>query len=240
MNFPILMYHQIDAPPPRGTPMRGLVVAPRTFDWQMRMLRLMGYRGVSMSELLPYLEGRQTGRVVGITFDDGYRNNLEQALPILQAQGFTATCYAVSRLVGRDNAWDRGQGVPSKPLMTAAELRRWASAGMEIGAHTRDHLDLTTLDEPQARAQIAGSKADLEDLIGAPVTQFCYPYGRFRPQHAQWAREAGYLSATTVNRGRALPGSDLFTLPRVLVSRSTHPGYFFLKLATRYEDRRGH
>lgn len=240
MHFPILMYHQVDAPPPRGTPMRGLVVAPHTFAWQMRMLRLLGFRGVSMHELMPYLEGRRQGRVAGITFDDGYRNNLEHALPILQAHGFTATCYAVSGLTGADNAWDRCQGVPSKPLMTGDELRQWVRSGMEIGAHTRDHLDLTQLDPAQARSQIAGSKADLEGLIDAPVSHFCYPYGRFRAEHAQLAREAGFASATTVNRGRAVPGSDLFTLPRVLVSRSTHPGYFLLKLMTRYEDRRGH
>lgn len=240
MHFPILMYHQVDAPPPRGTPMRGLVVAPSTFSWQMAMLQALGYRGVSMSELMPYLRGERQGRVVGITFDDGYRNNLEHALPVLQRHGFSATCYAVSRLTGADNAWDAHQGVPSKPLMTADELQQWVKGGMEVGAHTRDHVDLTTLDIAAARDQIAGSKADLEAMVGAPVAHFCYPYGRFKVDHAELASQAGYQSATTVNRGRALPHADPFTLPRVLISRSTHPGYFFLKLQTRYEDRRGH
>lgn len=219
--------------------MRGLVVAPHTFAWQMRMLILMGYRGVSMGELMPHLQGQRTGKVVGITFDDGYRNTLENALPVLKQVGFTATCYAVSRLTGSVNAWDSGQGVPSKPLMNAAELRQWVAAGMEIGAHTRNHSDLTKLDAVAASEQIAGSKSDLEDLLGSPVRHFCYPYGRFLPEHTVLAREAGYESATTVNRGRARAGTDLFTLPRVLISRSTHPGYFFLKLATAYEDRRG-
>lgn len=240
MVYPILMYHQVDAPPPRGTPMRGLVVSPATFSWQMAMLKWMGYQGVSMPELMPYLRGERTGRVVGITFDDGYRNNLDHALPVLQSHGFTATCYAVSHLAGADNAWDKAQGVPSKPLMTPLELRQWSTAGMDVGAHTRDHRDLTTLDLASAREQISGSKADLEAMIGARVAHFCYPYGRFQPGHAELVREAGFDSATTVNRGRAQPRADLFTLPRVLVSRSTHPGYFFLKLMTRYEDRRGH
>lgn len=239
MLYPILMYHQVDVPPPRGTPMRGLVVAPGTFAWQMGMLKWLGYRGVSMTELLPYVRGERHGRVVGITFDDGYRNNLEHALPVLQRHGFTATCYAVSRLAGADNAWDAGQGIPSKPLMTADEMRHWVAAGMEIGAHTRNHFDLTKLDTAVARDQITGCKSDLEDVLGLPVRHFCYPYGRFSPEHTVLAREAGYASATTVNRGRARAGTDLFTLPRVLISRSTHPGYFFLKLATAYEDRRG-
>jgi len=239
MHFPILMYHQVDVPPPRGTPMRGLVVAPSSFAWQMRMLRLLGYRGVSMRDLMPYLDGRRTGRVVGVTFDDGYQNNLQYALPVLQQLGFTATCYAVSQLTGADNVWDRAQGVPSKPLMTAAELRQWADAGMEVGAHTRHHRDLTALDDAQAKDEIQACKQDLEGILDMQVQHFCYPYGRFRSEHTQWVKEAGYLSATTVNRGRAVTGSDPYTLPRVLVSRSTHPGYFLLKLITRYEDRRG-
>jgi len=84
MKIPILMYHQIDEPPPRGTPLRGLIVAPSSFAWQMRLLRWMGYRGLSMHDLEPYLNGHEKGKVVGITFDDGYQNNLQHALPILK------------------------------------------------------------------------------------------------------------------------------------------------------------
>ncbi|MEO8298538.1 MAG: polysaccharide deacetylase family protein [Burkholderiales bacterium] len=237
MPIPILMYHQVEAPPPRGTPLRGLVVAPHTFAWQMRMLALLGYRGLSMRDLEPYLQGERRGRVVGITFDDGYRNNLVHALPVLQARGFSATCYVVSRALGGSNAWDAELGVPRKDLMDAADLRRWRAAGMDIGSHTRDHADLTQLDDAAAREQIAGAKTDLEQLLGTEVRHFCYPYGRFRNEHARMAAEAGYATATTVGRGRVRPDDDRLRLPRVLVSRSTHPGYFFLKLLTGYEDR---
>ncbi|MEY2622719.1 MAG: hypothetical protein RIT26_2539, partial [Pseudomonadota bacterium] len=108
LPIPILMYHQIDQPPPRGTPLRGLVVSPRSFSWQMAMLRALGYQGLSMRDLEPYLEGRKQGRVVGITFDDGYQNNFDHALPILRRHGHTATCYAVSGLIGQSNVWDAG------------------------------------------------------------------------------------------------------------------------------------
>jgi peptidoglycan/xylan/chitin deacetylase (PgdA/CDA1 family) len=237
MPIPILMYHQVEAPPPRGTPMRGLVVAPHSFAWQMRMLSLLGYQGLSMRDLEPYLRGEKQGRVAGITFDDGYHNNLVYALPVLQARGFTATCYVVSHALGGSNAWDAGIGVPHKDLMDVADLRAWLAAGMDVGAHTRDHADLTVLDEAAARDQIAGSKQDLEQALGQPVRHFCYPYGRYRAEHAQWAQEAGYASATTVMRGRVIPSDDVFRLPRVLVSRATHAGHFLLKLGTGYEDR---
>ncbi|MDF3837919.1 polysaccharide deacetylase family protein [Cupriavidus basilensis] len=237
--IPILMYHQIDAPPPRGTPLRSLVVAPRDFGWQMRMLKLMGFRGLGLTELLPYLRGAKAGKVVGITFDDGYRNNIEHALPALQRVGFSATCYAVSGLIGKTNAWDAAIGVPAKPLMTRAELREWRRAGMEIGAHTRTHLDLAAAGARAARDEIEGCRHELEDAIGEPVRHFCYPFGEYDRAVVALVREAGFHSAVTTNRGRACAAHDFFHLPRVPVSRATHPLQFLQKLLTSYEDRRG-
>lgn len=233
------MYHQIDTPPARGTPMRGMTVAPASFAAQMRLLRVLGYRGLSMPDLLPYLRGEKSGKVVGITFDDGYLNSLDHALPILRKQGFSATCYAVSQRLGRRNDWDEALGVPQKPLMNANQLRQWVEAGMDIGAHTRNHVDLTRLSDYEAGREIAECKYELEAATGAPVRHFCYPYGRHTARHAELAREAGYETATTVRRGRARVEDDLFELPRVLVAKSTHLAQFAAKLFTRYEDRRG-
>lgn len=236
--IPILMYHQIDAPPPRGTPLRGLIVAPSSFAWQMRMLRLLGYRGLSMRDLEPHLSGEKRGKVVGLTFDDGYQNNVIHALPVLKRNGFTATCYGVSSLIGGTNEWDRGT-VAEKPLMTLADWRAWRDAGMDVGSHTRTHAKLTELSPEQAREQIAASRQELGQSIGCEVCHFCYPYGWYRPEHAAMAREAGYLTATTTRRGRVNVGDDPFTLRRIMVARATNPIQFFMKIATAYEDRRG-
>ncbi|MGK0673534.1 MAG: polysaccharide deacetylase family protein [Halothiobacillaceae bacterium] len=239
MPIPILMYHQIDTPPARGTPMRGMVVSPRRFAAQMGLLAHLGFRGLSMSELVPHLKGEQKGKVVGITFDDGYRNTLEYALPILKAHGFTATCYAVSQKLGGHNDWDASLGVPQKPLMSAAELATWVAAGMEVGAHTRHHVDLSALPDEAARVEIEQSRSELESTIQVPVQHFCYPYGRLRPQHVNMVRAAGFVTAVTVRRGRASGADDLLQLPRVLVAQATHLAQFALKLWTGYEDRRG-
>jgi len=239
MPIPILMYHQIDTPPARGTPMRGMTVSPARFAAQMGLLRMLGYRGLSMPELLPYLRGERQGRVVGITLDDGYLNNLENALPVLQRHSFSATCYAVSQRMGGRNDWDAAMGVPQKPLMTAGQLRQWIAGGMDVGAHTRNHVDLTALSDDAAREEIALCRSEIEETIDAPVRHFCYPYGRFGPHHADMVRAAGYDTATTVRRGRVRPDDDLFELPRVLVAKSTHLAQFAAKVFTRYEDRRG-
>jgi peptidoglycan/xylan/chitin deacetylase (PgdA/CDA1 family) len=236
--YPILMYHQIAEPPPRGTPLRGLVVSPGSFARQMQFLRLLGYRGVSLKDLQPYLRGERTGKVLGISFDDGYLNNHSNALPVLDKLGFTATCYAVSALPGGHNDWDAGIGVPRQALMDVGHWRDWLAAGMDIGSHTRNHADLTVLGDAQARAEIAGARTELEDRFAVPVEHFCYPYGRYTRRDRDLVEAAGYATATTTHRGRARPGEDVFLLPRVIVAQATQLWNFWLKISTAYEDRR--
>lgn len=234
---PILVYHQISEAPPRGAPFRSLYVSPSSFSRQMALLRLLGYQGLSMSALQPYLRGEKNGKVVGITFDDGYRNNLTHALPVLQRHGFSSTCYAVSNLLGKTNEWDRGIGIAQVPLMTADELCLWVAGGQEVGSHTQNHARLLQIDDHTALAEMTGDKAALEGLLAAPVQHFCYPFGEYAPQHVAMARQAGFNTVTTTQRGRSSDRNDLAELPRVPVVRSTSLPVFWLKIATAYEDR---
>lgn len=236
--IPILVYHQIAEAPPKGSPFRSLYVAPDAFARQMSFLKLLGYTGLSMGDLLPYLNGQKKGRVVGITFDDGYQNNIANALPILKKQQFSSTCYAVSGLLGKTNSWDQHLGIVQAPLMTAADVRQWVAGGQEIGSHTHRHLDLLSADDTTSRADIALGKTSLEAIAGRSVDHFCFPYGRYEPKHAVMAREAGFGTATTTQRSRCHAQTDLLQLPRVPVVRSTTLPVFWLKIATGYEDRR--
>lgn len=238
MTIPILMYHQIDEPPQRGTTLRGLIVAPQSFARQMTMLKLLGYQGLSMRDLEPYLKGEKQGKVLGLTFDDGYQNNLYNALPVLKKNGFTATCYGVSGMMGDTNRWDLGKGIAEKPLMTLGDWKAWRDAGMDIGSHTLTHANLTELPTEEARKQIVASKQELEGTLGCEVRHFCYPYGKFSAEHAVMVKEAGYVTATTTQRGRVHEGADPFTLRRIMVARATHLGLFAAKVMSGYEDRR--
>lgn len=236
--IPILTYHQIADAPPKGAPYRSLYVSPASFRRQMGLLALMGYQGLGMSELLPYLSGERRGKVVGITFDDGYLNNLRNAAPALRQHGFSSTCYAVSQRLGQTNVWDREVGIAQTPLMNDAQLREWAASGQEVGAHTRTHAHLTSLAEADAVREIRLCRQELQASLDAPVHHFCYPYGEYAAQHALWVREAGYHSATTTQRSRVHRDDSNFELPRVPVLRSTTLLQFWLKIATAYEDRR--
>jgi peptidoglycan/xylan/chitin deacetylase (PgdA/CDA1 family) len=235
---PILMYHNIGEPPD-GARLRGLYVRTGAFGRQMLLLKMLGYQGLSMSAAMPYLRGEKTGRVVAITFDDGYYDTFDQALPVLNTFGFSATCYVVSKRIGEHNDWDAAELNVQKKLMTAAQIKGWHAAGMEVGAHSRTHPRLSKCSDEELVKEIAGSKADLEELTGTPVTQFCYPYGDLDERVANAVRNAGFAAATTVQRGRALPSDDLMYLRRILVTGSNMMHLFLIKLFTRYEDKRG-
>jgi len=234
----ILTYHQIAQAPPKGAPFRSLYVSPGAFARQMLGLRLLGYQGLSMSRLLPYLQGQKAGRVVGITFDDGYLNNLTHALPVLQQHGFSSTCYAVSQRLGQTNVWDQAAGVAQTPLMNPAQLRDWVAGGQEVGAHTRHHVRLPALAPADSLQEMQQCKAELEAVTQSPVEHFCYPYGEYDPDHVLQAVQAGFASATTTRRGRCVAGHHLLQLSRVPMLRSTTLPVMWLKLATAYEDRR--
>ena len=231
VRVPILTYHQIDAIPPKRdaagvrTPYRSLIVSPRSFARQMWLLKTLGYRGVNMSEVMQYLCSKKTialhGKVVGITFDDGYQNNLAHALPVLARYGFSSTCYAVSDMSGGSNTWDAEKGIGAKRLMTTSELREWMAGGQEIGSHTQHHVNLLKIDPAVAQLEISNSKVELEAITGVTCRHFCYPYGYFDASHANLVSEAGYDSATTVAHGVAASRDSAFELPRLGVLKNT-------------------
>ncbi len=232
------MYHQIGKPWSRGTPYRGLTVHPNDFRRQMIWLRRLGYRGLSMGALMPYLKGEKHGKVIGITFDDGYANVLQNALPILEECGFTATNYFVVRQLGGSNIWDQTEGVPSAALMDKNGLKDWVKAGHEVGSHTLNHPVLSRLSPELALNEIRDSKTELEQISGTEVTAFCYPYGKYIDETAAFVKESGYLSATTTARGLVRMDDNLFTLPRVEVRRSTNIFRFLQKCLTNLEDKK--
>jgi peptidoglycan/xylan/chitin deacetylase (PgdA/CDA1 family) len=234
--IPVLTYHQIAQPSTARIPYRDhIYVHPDDFAKQMRLLDRLGYGGMSLSDLQPYLQGERKGRVVGITFDDGYLSTLTQAMPVLKAYGFTATSYAVSQLIGQTNEWDHP--LARAKLMNTTELKQWLMMGNDVGAHTRRHLALGALSNTDADAEIAQCKVELEAMLGAEIKHFCFPYGQYQPQHVHMAQEAGYSTAVSTVRGRCLAGSKLMELPRIAVLGTTSLLAFQLKVATPYDDR---
>jgi peptidoglycan/xylan/chitin deacetylase (PgdA/CDA1 family) len=191
-----------------------------------------------MRELTPYLKGEKIGKVVGITFDDGYKNNLINAAPILKKFNFSATCYIVSQRIGTSNSWDLNKGITQNPLMTQLEINEWLRLGLDIGAHSQTHPSLEGLSEQQSQNEIFNCKAELEKMFKVPIKDFCYPFGRFNESLVYMTKLAGYTSAVSMNRGRATIQSNMLTLPRIPVTHHTLPYLFLAKILTKYEDKR--
>jgi len=233
----ILTYHQIAQAPARGAPMRSLYVSPSAFALQMHTLSLLGYQGLSMTALMPYMRGEKTGKVIGITFDDGYLNNLENAAGVLKKFNFSSTCYVVSELLGKTNAWDNALGIAPAPLMDLGQLQQWIASGQEVGSHTQHHVDLTSTDFQTSQSEILNSRISLSQQLNTNIQQFCYPYGRYVSEHIDIVKTSGYVSATTTARGRVHADDSAFELRRIPVVRSTSLPQFLFKILSSYEDR---
>ncbi|MGK9086512.1 polysaccharide deacetylase family protein [Brucella intermedia] len=214
MSKSILMYHQIDKVNVAGSPFRGLNVSPENFASQMKWLARLGYRGLSLCEMEPFITGEKTGKVFGLTFDDGFENVYQHALPVLRKYGFSATCFFVSGQIGGFNSWDQAVGIPYTACMSKSQVLDWVRAGNEVGAHTVDHVRLPDVQPAEAFRQIRESKAQLEGLIEADVRAFCYPYGAVSRNIRDMVAKAGFKIATTTQRGCASATHDRLLLPR--------------------------
>jgi peptidoglycan/xylan/chitin deacetylase (PgdA/CDA1 family) len=209
----VAMYHSVGDP--TDDPYR-ITVTPDRLDAQLRWLRARGLTGVSMSGLLA-ARARGEGRgLVGLTFDDGYADFVEHALPVLERHGCGATLFVLPGRLGGDNAWDPLG--PRKPLLTADGIRTAAAAeGVEIGSHGLTHVDLTQADDALLKSEVAESRAVLEELTGLPVEGFCYPYGTVDQRVVDAVREAGYGYACAIDPG---PLNGPHALPRLHIGQN--------------------
>lgn len=217
----IAMYHSVGD---RTDDPYRITVTPERLDRQLRWLRGRGLTGVSLAALLAARARGEDRGLVGLTFDDGYADFVEHALPVLNRHGCGATLFVLPGRLGGDNAWDPLG--PRRPLLTADGIRRAAAEGVEIGSHGLTHLDLTTVDDRTLRAEVTESRAALAELTGTPVDGFCYPYGTVDQRCVHAVREAGYAYACAIDPG---PLTGRHALPRLHIGQRDNAVRLFLK-----------
>jgi peptidoglycan/xylan/chitin deacetylase (PgdA/CDA1 family) len=210
---PILMYHVVAAAPP-GTPYPELWVAPGRFGAEMHALAHAGYHATILDTVWRAWHGHGSlpRHPIVISFDDGYQSQSTTARRRLHQLGWPGVLNLEVKNVGLKGGLARG------------EVRAMMRDGWEIDAHTLTHPDLTTLDAPRLRREIAGSRRWLHRTFGVPVDFFAYPSGRYNPTVEAAVRAAGYLGASTTQPGRATRAGDPFALPRVRVTPAVTPG----------------
>jgi len=231
----ILMYHMI-ATPRRGARFNKLRVSPRRFGRQLRWLRDNGWHSFTLGDLQALGESVPEKSVV-ITFDDGYADNLHNALPLLERYDFRATLYLVVDRFDRD--WsaskkahhDSGE-LGREPKLSDAEVGRLLASGrIELASHTLTHPNLARIGPAQREQELVESKRRLEASFGVPVNSFAYPFGIYGPDDVDLVRAAGYTSAVTTGTGIDCGASaDPLQLRRVKISGRDNLLAFILRL----------
>ena len=229
MRIVILMYHMVSEHEKKHT----LSISTARFKRHMWYLKSKKYTPISLDQLQRYFFNKADSlpeRPVIITFDDGYMDNYENALPILREYNFSATIFIVSGLVGKVNQWIKAEGYPERPLMGWREIEDMKRNGITIGSHTLNHPRLSLLENKDVRREIEGSKKLFEDRLGVPINHFAYPYGDMNESIIDIVREAGYTTACSVMSGFNSERINLFKLRRIGVFGSDSLRRFAVKL----------
>jgi peptidoglycan/xylan/chitin deacetylase (PgdA/CDA1 family) len=220
--IPILMYHVIAAPPP-GAPFPGLYVAPEEFAAQMQALRSAGWHAVTLDQVDALWRHRKplpAGKPVVLTFDNGYRSQYTQALPVLRTLGWVA-----------DENIQLSGLPPSQGGLTRAQVRAMVAAGWELDTQGISHADLIAVDAGQLHSEVSVARRTLQQRYGVPVNWFCYPSGHYDSRVIAEVRAAGYRGSTTVVPGWARSGDDPYRLPRLRVLGGTSPAQLLDQIA---------
>ena len=215
---PTLMYHHVrplDTFPPGADP--GGWYSTESFERDLAWMKSHNVHAVTSADIL---DGRLPENPVFLTFDDGYTDFLEHAVPLLVKYGFQAANAIVTRRTSGQSAW----AIPEWPLdslMTWPQIRRCLQAGMEIGGHTQTHVNLYK--DQEQMGQIRGSFDDLVSALGFRPLYFCYPWGMGGHDFVEAkdaVRDAGYRFATaTWPPADAVLASDPFFFPRRFANR---------------------
>ncbi len=204
----ILLYHRVsDDDDPLSLP-------PRRFRQQMEYLAAEGYRVVGLQEALAMLDaGRVPPRTVGLTFDDGFADLADGALPVLTELGFRATVFITTGVTDGRLAfpWYKRQP-PVLGWDAVVALDRDGTFRFE--AHTVSHPNLLTVDDQRAEAEIRDSRRELEERLERPVTAFAYPAGLFGAREQRLVAATGYVAAVSCEAGVNRAGTERFALRR--------------------------
>ncbi|MFA5363446.1 MAG: family 10 glycosylhydrolase [Candidatus Omnitrophota bacterium] len=204
-DVPILLYHHIaDLPAGAGRAQRRWTISPEKFDAQMGWVAQHGFHPVTMAQLNAYLKHGLPlpYKPIVISFDDGWKDQYRNAVPILKKYNFSATFFIITDSVGHSD------------YMNWEQVREMSDSGMDIEPHSHTHSRLSVLPPEQAWREISGSKRLLEDNLHKPVSVFAYPYGSYGEDVISMVKDAGFDSAVTVN---GLNGGYLFRADRSYV-----------------------
>lgn len=238
-GIPILMYHSISEDHEPGVgPYYRLATPPGLFRDQMHAIRDSGFQVVSLATAADALARGlpHDTRMVAITFDDGFRDFLVCAWPVLEAMAFNATVFLPVAYIGSQR-----RTFKNRECLTWDEIRALSRKGISFGSHTVTHPRLSTLPEAALLSELSDSRAALEQQLGESIDQFAHPYSfpmadrNYLERYRRCMLRAGYRVGVTTTVGRACNGSDPLLLLRLPVNGADDVPFFLAKLHGAYD-----
>jgi peptidoglycan/xylan/chitin deacetylase (PgdA/CDA1 family) len=207
----ILFYHRV------SDDRDELAVKPERFADQMLALSQDGYTVLDVESIAARLRtGATLARTIGLSFDDGYADIADHALPVLRELGFRATVYVATEVIDGTAkfSWYRAQ----PPVLSWSQILALDAEGtFRFEPHTLTHPNLTTISDGQAEYEVAESRAVLEERLGRSVSSFCYPAGLFGARERMIVQHAGLLSAVSCEPGQNDAKTDRYALRRIQI-----------------------
>ncbi len=208
-SLPILAFHSLDD---RLAP---ISFSPRVFQRGIVALHETGYQALRLLEAVDCLRQGKSfpARSFVMTFDDGYQTVYEKAFPVLQRYGISATVFLT---VGEKRTAMSGRlpSLEGRSMLSWQEIQEMHRWGIDFGAHTLTHPVLTGLPGDRIKAEICGSKAIIEDVLGAPVDSFAYPYGRYDHRSREIVQDH-FTCACSAKLSLVTASSDQYALERI-------------------------
>jgi peptidoglycan/xylan/chitin deacetylase (PgdA/CDA1 family) len=198
----ILFYHRV------SNDRDELAVTPRNFEAQMQALADTGYRVLDVAGAVDDPQPR----TLGLSFDDGYADVAEHALPVLERHGFRATVFVATGVTDGHAKLEWYDRQPA--LISWDEIAQLDGGAFTFGAHTVTHANLPALGEAEARREITDSRRELEERLGREVDLFCYPAGLFGDRERRLVAEAGFRLAVSTEPGPNAAATDRLALRR--------------------------
>jgi peptidoglycan/xylan/chitin deacetylase (PgdA/CDA1 family) len=212
-SLPVLTFHTLECRERRSS---AISFSPKVFQRGMARLHASGWRTLSLLEVVDCLRRGAPfpERSFVITFDDGYQSVYDEAFPILQRYGMSATVFLTVGEGGIAHSAGRLPAIEGRSMLSWLEIVEMQRAGIEFGAHTLTHPDLTRLPRERVEAEICESKAVIESALGVQVSSFAYPYGYYDRQSRQLVQRH-FACACSVRMGLVTRDSDRYALERV-------------------------
>jgi peptidoglycan/xylan/chitin deacetylase (PgdA/CDA1 family) len=210
--LPVLMYHSVSEV---DGPARALAVPPHLLGEQLTALREAGYALTGLTEALRRKSVQPQARVIGVTFDDGYLDFLTAGVPVLQEVGATATLYVSVGHLGDPQRVSPDFGA----MLSWAQVREVAQAGVEIGNHSFFHEPMDVLRPAALEEQVRSSTEKLRQECGGPVLSFAYPHGYNSRRVRATVARYGHHNACEVGHRLCQPGrDDVYAIPRIQIT----------------------